>query len=601
MYQHFERGACDPHAPYRPAFYGTFELSVPVGRKTRRMLAYVPKEVRESTAGVFVLGENGCTADTLLAESGWREIADQEECKEKLIIFFLEPEQGVWHTDEPYGMSDGDVAYVEAAAAVAAQRFLFCVHESKQYLTGCREGGVVANMAAAYNPAIYAGVATVGGSAVSHDYLAAARAAYCTNLDGFIDESHEHDIRKGEIPMPAWVIDDPLAETGTGEALGYWKTVTGVDDQPRQLAPDQCEYTRSTPLPYADNQDLAACRVCYSSLPGASEHHARPLLRRIWKDFLYRQRRWMSGPGGDLRVTCDPVRDLGMEYHYEELDGWMREWYVYVPESVRQQSAQRAPLVFAMHGYTCNGEIYAGNSGWHQVADRYGLIVVHPTALYAKIDMENDCIDPNNAPLPAWNVFEEDDRPDELHFFATLLDRMCADYPVDPARVFATGHSWGSLMTQMLGLAMPERFAAIAPCSGVFFGGAEHKMLARDCMKNRPDVEMPVWMFCGEREEFLIDAVPKNDNVTGFNIAMWLRNNHMEEEIPQDWTDCAPVTDGRWHDRFFERDGVPMVRFTSVDYMPHATMPEMSFRIWEQFFSHFSRKDNKTGVSFDAS
>ena len=62
MYQHFERGACDPHAPYRPAFYGTFELSVPVGGKTRRMLAYVPKEVRESTAGVFVLGENGCTA-----------------------------------------------------------------------------------------------------------------------------------------------------------------------------------------------------------------------------------------------------------------------------------------------------------------------------------------------------------------------------------------------------------------------------------------------------------------------------------------------------------------------------------------------------------
>ena len=100
---------------------------------------------------------------------------------------------------------------------------------------------------------------------------------------------------------------------------------------------------------------------------------------------------------------------------------------------------------------------------------------------------------------------------------------------------------------------------------------------------------MPVWMFCGEREEFLIDAVPKNDNVTGFNIAMWLKNNHMEEQIPADWADCKPVANGRWHDRFFDKDGVPMVRFTSVEYMPHATMPEMSLRIWEQFFSHFSR------------
>lgn len=31
------------------------------------------------------------------------------------------------------------------------------------------------------------------------------------------------------------------------------------------------------------------------------------------------------------------------------------------------------------------------------------------------------------------------------------------------------------------------------------------------------------------------------------------------------------------------------VQFTQVDYMPHATMPEMSFRIWEEFFSKFSR------------
>lgn len=590
MYQNFERGACDPHAPYRPAFYGTFELPVPIGGKQRRMLVYVPADVRESTAGVLVLGANGRTADDLLCESGWREIADQEESKEKLIVFFLEPEQGMWHTEEPYGIADGDIAYVDAAAAVAAQRFLFCVHEAKLYLTGCREGGVIANMAAAWNPAIYAGIATIGGSAVLPDYLAAARADFCTNLDGYVDEAHSHGIRKGDIPMPAWIIDDPKAEARKDTALEHWKMVTRVEPVPRKINPDQDEYYRTAELPYAANQDKNACRVCHSVIPGASANDAHLLLRRIWKDFLYRQRRWMSGPGGDLRVTRDPVRDLGMEYHYEEIDGWMREWYVYMPESVRRHPEKRVPLVLAMHGYTCNGEIYAGNSGWYQVADQYGLIIVHPTALYAKIDMENNCIDPNNAPLPAWNVFEEDDRPDELHFFTTLLDRMCADYPVDPARVFATGHSWGSLMTQMLGLAMPERFAAIAPCSGVFFGGAEKKMLAQDCMKNRSDVEMPVWMFCGEREEFLIDAVPKNDNVTGFNIAMWLRNNHMIDQIPPDWADCTPITNGRWHDRFFDKDGVPMVRFTSVDYMPHATMPEMSLRIWEEFFSHFCRE-----------
>ena len=40
-------------------------------------------------------------------------------------------------------------------------------------------------------------------------------------------------------------------------------------------------------------------------------------------------------------------------------------------------------------------------------------------------------------------------------------------------------------------------------------------------------------------------------------------------------------------------DGAPMVNFTWVDYMPHATMTEMSFRIWEEFFSKFSRVDGE--------
>ena len=165
-----------------------------------------------------------------------------------------------------------------------------------------------------------------------------------------------------------------------------------------------------------------------------------------------------------------------MDYHYEDVDGWKREWYVYVPESVRADlaakgaDARKVPLVLAMHGYTCNGEIYAGNSGWWEVTDKYGFIVVHPSALYAHVNMPEQGLMPEYALFPAWNIFQEDDRPDELSFFNQLVDRTIADYPVDKDHIFATGHSWGSLMTQMLGLGMTDRLTAIAPCSGVFFG-----------------------------------------------------------------------------------------------------------------------------------
>ena len=588
MYTHKILDKCDPKNPYAPKFSGMFELPVEYAGKKRRMLAYVPHDIRESTAGILVLGENGQTADDLLEHSGWCEIADTEECKERLIVFFLEPENGIWNMDEAYGTPDGDVAYINAAALAAADRKLFCVHESKFYLVGCKEGGVLANMAAAYDPAFFAGVASVGGSAVSERYLTDCGQAYALNLDGFEDPEHRKDIRKQDIPMPAWIIDDPTVSTGTGDAiLTYWRKACEAEEG-RQLSPDQYEYYRVKETPYAPNQEKEAYRVCHSSISGASEQYAKRLQRRIWKDFLYRQRRWMSSPGGELRVTKDPVRDLGMEYHYEEFDGWMREWYVYIPQSVQHNPNKKVPLVLAMHGYTCTGEIYAGNSGWYDVAEKHGFIVVFPSALHAKVNMPEQGLMPDWAPLNAWNVFLEDDRPDELKFFSFLLDKMIAEYPVDAHRVFATGHSWGSLMTEMLALGLTKRFAAVAPCSGAFFGGAYEKMTSLPYAAEN-GVQLPIWMFWGSDEEWLIPSEPTHENETGLTVELWLKRNGKADMIPADWAQRTCTVNGRFKDHYFDREGTAPVQFTQVDYMPHATMPEMSFRIWEEFFSKFSR------------
>ncbi len=595
MYQNIHREV-DPKDPFRPLYQGTFEGFVDVGGKRRRYLYYIPEGARPSTAGVFVLPEDGKTADDLWRDSGWRTIADTEETKEKLIVFFLEPEGGHWHTDEPYGTPDGDVAYIDAVYTAGTERFWFCVHESKFYLTGCREGGVLANMAAMWNPAVWAGVVSVGGSAVAEGYREAAAADYCTNLDGFVDESHRLGLRKGEIGMPAWVIDDPDTPLGTDNGTAaYWRAACGITEAGHQLSPDTVEYVRTTEPPYAVNQDKEAFRVCVSSLPGASADDAKPLLRRIWKGFLYHQRRWMSGPGGDLRVTRDPVADLGMEYHYEEIGGWMREWYVYVPESVKKEPQKPVPLVFAMHGYTCAGEIYAGNSEWYRVADKYGFLVVHPSATPGRMEMENPVCSAENVPLPAWNFMHNaPNGPDELEFFRTVLEKTCAEHAVDRSRVFATGHSHGSVMTQVLAFAMSDVFAAAAPCSGILFRGFGMDIRELPEVKDRPGLEMPIWMFGGEQEPWLLPTLPDDGNDTGDSIRIWREVNRLSPAKPERWDEGWEV-DGRWHDlRTRRADGAPMVSYTWVDYMPHATMPEMSFRIWEEFFSKFSRVDGKT-------
>lgn len=104
------------------------------------------------------------------------------------------------------------------------------------------------------------------------------------------------------------------------------------------------------------------------------------------------------------------------------------------------------------------------------------------------------------------------------------------------------------------------------------------------------NIELPVWMLWGMEEEWLIPGTPTHENETGFTIKMWLKRNHKEEMIPEDWDTCHGKVNGRFIDYSFEKEGTAPVYYTQVDYMPHATIPEMSFRIWEEFFSKIVRK-----------
>ena len=592
--QHRER--INPMEPYLPVYQGLFADTVLVNGTPRRYLAYVPEGARSSTAGIFVLAGNGKTAADIWRESDWKHLADTEERKEKFIVFFLEPQDGVWDTDEPYGKETGDIAYVNAVLAAGMGRSKFAIHEAKCYLMGCREGGVIAHMAAMHNPAVWAGVVSVGGSRVSKAYIQAAKEDFCTNLDGFEDPAHRLNIKKGEIGMPVWIIHDPETTCGEGQAVvEYWKACCGITEKGFQTDPDVMTFVRTSEPPYAPNQDKQAFRVCESTLPGASEDHANLLLRRIWKDFLSCQRRWMSSPGGELRVTQDPVRDLHMEYHYECIDGWMREWYVHVPERVRKQPGQPVPLVLAMHGYSCGGDIYVGNTEWHKVADRYGFLVAFPSALPGNISLETQVSSKEDAQLPAWNFLRKmPDGPDELSFFRQLIEKIGADHAVDRSRIYITGHSHGSLMTQTLALAMTDVFAAAAPCSGVLFADEGMPILELPEVKKRADCALPIWMFGGEQEPWLMQHLPNDENDTGKTISIWRKINHISPAKPQSWTEGWSVCKDRWHDLICrDEGGRPMVRYTWVENMPHATMPEMSSRIWEEFFSHWSRENGE--------
>ena len=74
---------------------------------------------------------SGWTADDVLEKTNWKWLAEAEPERSKPVLFFLEPLAGEWHTDEPYGCTSGDVAYVEAVFRELSDRHWFNIHESQ--------------------------------------------------------------------------------------------------------------------------------------------------------------------------------------------------------------------------------------------------------------------------------------------------------------------------------------------------------------------------------------------------------------------------------------------------------------------------------------
>ena len=284
-----------------------------------------------------------------------------------------------------------------------------------------------------------------------------------------------------------------------------------------------------------------------------------------------------------------------MEYHYETVDDWKREWYVHVPKSVATHPDTPVPQVFVPHGYTCTGELCVRNADWYRVADEYGFIAVFPTALLGTIQGSSPEVGvlPTNCPLPAWNVYDDPDKPDEFRFFQHMLNDVCAHHAIDRTRVFASGTSMGNLMVQYLALKKPQWLTAIAPTSGIIHMIGGEIMLNLDDVKHRDRIDIPVWMFGGEMEAWLLDWIPAPGNRTGKTLYAWWELNQMHGDPPTDFTDSKTVME-RWHDWTYEKDGIPMLKFTGIDYYPHGSNPEMSYRIWTEFFSKLSRSADGT-------
>jgi polyhydroxybutyrate depolymerase len=126
--------------------------------------------------------------------------------------------------------------------------------------------------------------------------------------------------------------------------------------------------------------------------------------------------------------------------------GTERDYVLYVPPSY--DGTKDVPLVMSFHGAGGFAAAQRRTSGWNQIADREGFIVVYPSGYRGE-------------GARIWHIDSGRGRTRDTAFVAALIDTIGAHYRIDRRRVYANGLSAGGGMSWMLACTMSNRFAAV--------------------------------------------------------------------------------------------------------------------------------------------
>jgi poly(3-hydroxybutyrate) depolymerase len=129
----------------------------------------------------------------------------------------------------------------------------------------------------------------------------------------------------------------------------------------------------------------------------------------------------------------------------------MRSFLMHVPP--KYTGSVPVPVVFDFHGYGITGKQHSSISGFRELADREGFLVVYPEGVGGSWHVNGCCGEAATQKI------------DEIAFvhevFAALKKEAC----VDTKRVYASGLSQGGGMTHHVGCLAGDIFAAVAPVS----------------------------------------------------------------------------------------------------------------------------------------
>jgi polyhydroxybutyrate depolymerase len=141
------------------------------------------------------------------------------------------------------------------------------------------------------------------------------------------------------------------------------------------------------------------------------------------------------------------------------VDGVERSALVAVPRA--GASGARVPLVLVFHGHGGSSANAARTFRIHEAWPE--AVVMYPQGL----PTVGVVVDPEGR-LPGWQQLAGGNGDRDLHLTDAMLAWATSHYPIDPARIFAAGHSNGGSMVYLLWAVRGDQFAAFASAASVF-------------------------------------------------------------------------------------------------------------------------------------
>ena len=197
------------------------------------------------------------------------------------------------------------------------------------------------------------------------------------------------------------------------------------------------------------------------------------------------------------RQAAPPVETLSLSH-----DGLERVALIVPPQARQQKSAARLPLVVFLHGAGGSARQAMQQTSLAALAVRAGFIAAFPEGLAAPQGQEY-------AGIQTWNAwsccgYARDQKADDVGYLAALINRLKADYPVDPRRVFLAGFSNGAMLASRFALERPGVAAAIASVGGYL-----------PCDAPAPQEPLPVLIIHGNHDRVARFGPPPGQPRTG--------------------------------------------------------------------------------------